>query len=272
GWKEGWPDWLGGYVTRGYPVQYGITAQSIGDFRYILEGPSPCGSDMSLHPDASTEGYVGLLLRDIEDATNDDHDGGAPDCSTDVMSLGADEIFKVIKDDDPEDVIEFVTKFRARYPQYDQDLWSTTLNVGSVFSFSKPYPVITSQPGLACRILRAGEFLALSVDANGSKLQYRWRKNGVVLSNAGGYAGTGTKQLMMGPVTSTFAGTYDCEVRTCDTTLSTLSSAVSISIFSPPAPRNLISWGENQGAECGAGPPPTVTKSPGNHTGLSDVI
>ncbi|HEY3243823.1 MAG TPA: hypothetical protein VGM03_10770 [Phycisphaerae bacterium] len=142
-WNEGWPDWFGDVVNRSYPADYGITALSIQDFRSNAELIGTCQVDGTFHNPLITEGFINALLRDIDDAIEDaedtDGDGvadgdGNPDvqaaCSRDALSLGVDEIFQVVRLDQPTTVTQFLTAFRNRFPQHAPGLWKTANSVG----------------------------------------------------------------------------------------------------------------------------------------------
>jgi alpha-tubulin suppressor-like RCC1 family protein len=263
-WQEGWADWFGGYVTRQYPSLYGVTPLSINDTNYTLETPLLCNQDGLNYPNALTEGYVGALLRDIEDATDDDHDGGGVDCDIDALSLGPDEILTVMRDDDPTTVAQFITSFRNRFPQHDGGLWSTTRNVTVAFGFPTPTPAITSQPQ-TCANYRYGDPVVLSVTGNGPNLQYQWgRSDGPLYGAQFKYS-----SVTLGPLTAGSAGDYSCVVSSCDGTLSVTSNVVRLRVFGGPA-SPLISWGENAQAQAGIGN--YVLVVPPVAPGLPDLI
>lgn len=268
-WNEGWADWFGGHVVRTYPTRYGITAQSANDARYMLESPLGCG-DGNTYNSTTTEGFVGMLLRDIDDSTNDDHDGGPADCDTDALAIGDDEIFTVIRDDDPANVTAFVSSFRARWPQYDQDLWSTARNVGATFGFPLPTPQVVSDPD-DCNVLTYGDALQLQVSGNGSLLKYQWKRDGVNVTNDANVQGATTPTLTISFLLPGYAGTYRCLVSTCDATLSVLSSPVRVGLAGTAPQSPLVSWGENWSYQGGNGTqnsplPPLM------HLNLPDVV
>jgi len=129
-WNEGWPDWLASVVLRSYLGYYGFDPRSIDDGRYTLETLYLCQEDGVLHNPVLTEGFVGALLRDIEDSAQDDHFDDPPDCTRDSLALGVAEIFDVVTLDQPTTVIEFIDDFWARFPQHENELWRTAANVG----------------------------------------------------------------------------------------------------------------------------------------------
>jgi hypothetical protein len=273
GWQEGFADWYGQLVVEAYPSDYGQTpwVAAHPDGVYGVDGLDTCQQDDTAYPDGKTEGYVMALLRDIQDGTYDNHSGGTPDCTQDAMSLGYDEILTVFRDDDPTDIGMFINSFRARYPQHDMDLWSTTQNVGPTFSFPLPDPVVVSQPP-SCSIARVGETLAISVTGNGSLLQYQWRANGSNLSNGAGIIGATTPTLTLSPLSSAMGATYDCVVSTCDGSKSVTSSPTRVTVFdAPESARPHLTWGENIQAQCGDGTT-SYHLEPGSHTGLSNVV
>lgn len=277
GWQEGFADWYGALVVEDYLSSYGqvpwVEGHIAEDGIYKEDGVYNC-KDGTAYNDSRTEGYVMALLRDMQDGTNDNHSNDpAPDCSRDAMSIGYDEIFTVFKDDDPTDMGMFLNDFRARYPQYDMDLYSTTMNVGPTFSFHLPDPKVVTQPS-PCVIARTGETIMLHVDGNGSLLTYQWRANGVNLVNDANNHGVTTNTLTLSPViVGMNATTYDCVVKTCDGSKSVTSGSTRVTVFSAPPtpPRPYISWGENYGGQCGNGTN-TYQLPAGDYTGLTNVI
>jgi alpha-tubulin suppressor-like RCC1 family protein len=276
GWQEGFADWYGQLVTEDYITSYGqipwVENNQGPLFLYKNDGVAACGDGMTYN-DSRTEGFVMALLRDMQDGTNDNHSNDpAPDCSRDAMSIGYDEILQVFKDDDPTDMGMFLNDFRARYPQFDMDLYSTTMNVGPTFSFPLPDPKVVTQPS-PCVIARTGETITLHVDGNGSLLTYQWRANGGNLVNDPNTHGVATNTLTLSPVASWMTATYDCVVKTCDGSKSVTSASTRITVFSaPPTPaRPYVSWGENYGGQCGNGTN-TYQLPAGNYTGLTNII
>jgi len=249
-WREGWCDWLASIVNRASASEYGVQPLSLDDSRYDHESFSTCPQDGAFWNGAP--GYVAALLRDIDDATNDDHDGGATDCDIDVLALGDDAIFTVFRDDDPVTLMDFIDKFRLRYNEYDQNLWSTVRNVDTAFGFPVPPPVLTTQPE-DCTVAMAGETVTLAVHARGSLLVYRWKKDGVFLMDGQGVSGSLSPVLRFSPATEAMSGVYACLVYTCDGTLSTQSLPARVTILGSTTPKPLLSWGANSVGQAGAG-------------------
>ncbi|HET9327475.1 MAG TPA: FlgD immunoglobulin-like domain containing protein [Candidatus Eisenbacteria bacterium] len=274
GWQEGFGNWYAMLVVEAYPSDYGQTPWVDGnpDGRYKEDGVKACNEDSQNYPDGRTEGYVMALLRDIQDGANDNHVADpAPDCHTDALSLGYDEILTVFRDDDPTDIGMFLNSFRSRYPQYDMDLWSTTLNAGPTFGFPLPDPSVVSPPP-SCSIVRTGETITIELMANGSLLGYQWRANGSNLSNGAGVSGATTRTLTLSPVSSSMAATYDCVVTTCDGSKSVTSPQTRLTVFdAPESPRPYIAWGENYNAQCGNGTM-DYELPPGSYTGLTNLV
>lgn len=268
-WQEGFANWFGSVVIRNWIGQYDETPLSSGDLRYVLEAEFSC-SDNVFYATGATEGYVGLVLRDIEDIENEDVDGGAADCEMDVLALGAGPVFTVFRDDDPRSIGAFVTAFRARYPQHDSNLWATLGNSLPAVQFTQPAPSVTSQPA-QCRVIRPGEAMTLTVVGDGALHTYQWRRNGVTMPNGGGFNGATTASLVFNPVTSLMAGDYDCVVTTCDGSLSVTSTVSHVDVDLPPNDQPLISWGENGAGQVGNG---TQSQSASFHLHptLSDVV
>jgi hypothetical protein len=133
---EGWGDWVGDVVPRGYAALYGTATQ----FSYNFESVQTCQVDATMHDPLLTEGFVAALMRDIEDATQD-NDPGVPGAWQDRLAEGPDEIVTVMNEDEPLTVTAFLTAFRARYPGLCDRLWETAKNNG--------YEIDVQPPGVA---------------------------------------------------------------------------------------------------------------------------
>jgi hypothetical protein len=120
--NEGWPNWLADVLTRSYAGDYGTPS----DFTRSQENLDTCGAFFD--DPYLTEGFLGAVIRDIEDSTNDNHTE-YPDQS-DVLSLGTNEIFDVVDFDEPTTPIDFLHAFKARYPNHRENLWETAMNSG----------------------------------------------------------------------------------------------------------------------------------------------
>ncbi len=131
-WNEGWPNWLADVVTRDHLSTYGYAVMNVRD----MEDPLQC--DGSYDPPRITEGFLAALLRDIEDAGNEDQsdfDG------EDKLSWGADEIFTVTVQDDPLTPVDFLANFISRYgttPAIREAIWFTAANNGYETDNAKP--------------------------------------------------------------------------------------------------------------------------------------
>lgn len=275
-WNEGWPNWLADVVTRSYPLRYNnylpYSTRSQEGIQptcgCTLTDGSTCSQNSQPNDPFRTEGYAGALCRDIDDATQDDHDNldydgdgiaddydgdGFPDCNTDAMSLGPVQIFQVVTLDRPSTAVEFIAAFRARFPQYDQDLWSTVRNVAPEFSFPLPPPTVVSQTQ-GCESYVEGDTLSLNVQGNGSLLRYQWRRDGINSFDSATVSGSTSPTLVIDPLSGIDTGTYDCVVRTCDGTLSVTSTPVRVHVFPKSGGgTNGGSWGRNNGGQLGRG-------------------
>lgn len=270
-WNEGWPNWLGDVVTRFYPLRYG------GYQPYATrsqENIQSCSWTTQPADPFLTEGYAGALCRDIEDATQDDHDGDAVfDCDTDAMSLGPAQIFQVVTLDKPSTIVGFIAAFRARFPQLDQDMWSTVRNVAPEFSFPLPPPTVVSQTQ-GCKTYVEGDTLSLNVQGNGSLLAYQWRRDGVNVFDSATVSGMDKPILQITPLADSDTGTYDCVVKTCDRTLSVTSTPVRVQVFAARGGgTNAAAFGDNGVGQLGNGLPgnlPPLSATP--LAGLSGVV
>ncbi len=143
--NEGWPNWLADVVMRSYPLDYqnddGTPFQPL--FTRNQESPGTCCQDSQSYPGTATEGYIGLLLRDIEDSTQDDHDA---DGIMDSLCLGVEEIFDTVVLFNPITVLDFIAGFNASYPEHVDLLWPTAFNADP--SFVVNFPSDALAPGL----------------------------------------------------------------------------------------------------------------------------
>jgi alpha-tubulin suppressor-like RCC1 family protein len=252
-WNEGWPNWLGSVVARGYPARYGLIPwAAANDTLYNIEQLRTCPGQ-PIDP-TTIEGYASALLFDMDDGNNEDADGdGMADCDMDVMAGRDAAIFTVVRLDQPITIQQFIDAYWARYPQDQQDFWSTVRNVSTVYTLPPlPHPVITMQPGQDCGLVREGQSLTLSVAGNGALLTYQWRMNQADLVDGSGVSGAATNTLVIDPAQPTHGGTYDCVVSTCDGSQYVLSNAVRVHVF--PAPgngRQVSSFGRNDLGQLG---------------------
>ncbi|MEZ5063469.1 MAG: FlgD immunoglobulin-like domain containing protein [bacterium] len=274
GWQEGWADWYGGAVARTYPTRYGTTPWSAtNESRYWEDGLQACSQDGNTYWGAMTEGSIMALLRDIEDGiglAQDDHDGPPADCSMDALSLGSDEILAVIRDDDPDDVFEFLAGFRNHYPALVQDFWSTATNADSTFGFPLPAPEVTSEPA-DCQLVRPGDSVQLQVTGNGLLLQYQWMRNGFELVDNSDFTGSTTPTLTIAAVNSFTGGEFRCRVSLCDGSQSSASAPIFVSAGRSSAPAPLATWGDNTDGIVGIGSLGGTIAEPQAHPLLYDV-
>ncbi len=132
---EGMPNWLADIVTRSFAGSFGLAAQ----FTRSQESLFTCGATGALDDPLITEGFLGALLRDIEDAGQDNHPSFPG--VTDALALGSDEILTVIDLDHPTTPMEFLNAFKARYPGFKEQLWETAANCGYSIDNSAPLAV-----------------------------------------------------------------------------------------------------------------------------------
>ncbi|MCP4251237.1 MAG: hypothetical protein GY778_29725 [bacterium] len=147
-WNEGWPNWLGDVVTRSYPDDYQFSDCTpwTAMCPRSQESISNCCQDNLPHDALLTEGFVGALLRDIEDDTQDDHDG---DGTQDSLCLGVDEIFSVAMTyPEPITVAEFLSRFLIMFPLEEAKLWPTAFNVDPSYVSGVGFGADAALPGV----------------------------------------------------------------------------------------------------------------------------
>ncbi len=150
-WNEGWPDWLADAVTRSLSWDYqfddGTPYEPL--FTRDLETRERCEDSDTFENPFETEGFVGALLRDIEDGVdldgnslNDDRDA---DGIMDSLCQGPGPMLNIQAVYDPITVTDFINAFRAEYPEDADDLWPTAYNVAPEYVSS--FPPDTGPPG-----------------------------------------------------------------------------------------------------------------------------
>lgn len=275
-WNEGFPDWLGSVVMRDWQARYGGQAPSaINDGRYTLEAVQNC-CDGTTHNALTTEGFVAALLRDIEDPLQD---AGQTSCPQDCLALDSDEILSVVRNSHPLRITEFITAFRAAYPQYEHDLRSTAEAVAAAYVAGWPIPTIEVQTTSGCGTTRAGGNVTLHVQTNASPLStcMRWQHDGADVTDGGRISGATTDTLTIANVQVSDAGQYTLVIRSCDGTPNACDANALQTVTSPPIPvhvfgtggsgHRITAWGYNYNGELGRG-----TTQPQSDVNPADVI
>lgn len=132
---EGWGDWIADVLSRSFGPAYGIASQ----FFYPFEAIRNCQEDGTLHDPTITEGFLAAVMRDIEDAGQDD-DPLIPGAWMDRLAEGSDEIVVTMDQDAPTTAMGFLGAFKARYPGLCPLLWETAKNNG--------YEIDAEDPGI----------------------------------------------------------------------------------------------------------------------------
>ena len=138
------PNWLADVVTRSYPDDYQYDDGSPFQPLYTRDQEWPQFCVDTYDDPVLTEGFIGLLLRDVEDDMQDDHDA---DGILDSLCMGPEEILSIQAEYDPITVFDFIATFRALYPQYADRMWLTAYNAASVYVSG--FPPDTEAPGVA---------------------------------------------------------------------------------------------------------------------------
>lgn len=168
-WTEGWPHWFADVVTRGWKSAYLLAPLFFRD----MESLDTCSG--TLADPYTTEGFMAALLRDIEDDLQDaelQYPG-----FRDTLALGTDEILAVADLDDPDDPLEFLLDFAARYPAQREKLWRTARNCGYEFDQASP---------AAPTNLTSSH--AINVPSNDPTAQFNWTRAYDDASGIAGYA------------------------------------------------------------------------------------
>lgn len=153
-WSEGWPNWLADIVTRDYPDSYTFSDGTAYEAlrRRSQETVRECtehGIDDFGDP-LITEGFLGALLRDIEDDDPDPVPSTLSDFEVtvrqDCLSLGPEEIFEITIVDEPTTTLEFMLYFLAKYPELMPRFFGTALNISR--DFADVFPPDLEPPGV----------------------------------------------------------------------------------------------------------------------------
>lgn len=273
-WNEGLPDWLGSVVMRSWQARYGGAAPSaLNDGRYTLETTGNC-CDGTAHDALRTEGFVGALLRDIEDPLQD---AGQTACPQDCLALGADEILSVIRAARPVRINEFISAFRAAMPHIDYDFRSTAMSISLDYVTGWNLPALQVLGVDGCGAYRAGQTITLTVDTNASPLStcMRWQRDGVDVTDGGRISGATTDVLTITNAAATDAGRYSLRISTCDGlppsqcngSQSTTSPPISVRILGNSPGHRITGWGRNTYGMLGRG-----TDQPDSDPNPADVI
>lgn len=172
-WNEGWPNWLGDVVTRSLAIDYQFSDGTpwTAMCPRSQESTLNCCQDGMPANALLTEGFVGALLRDIEDDTQDDHTrcsskaydpAGLPctdrsDCALgqscigdgiqDSLCLGVQAIFDTVTaDPEPTTVTEFLSRLLTLFPEVEDRLWPTAFNVDPSYVIGMGFGVDAEPP------------------------------------------------------------------------------------------------------------------------------
>lgn len=279
-WGEGFPNWLASALLRRWQARYSIApwtrfANPNADGRYSLETPGLC-CDGASHDPWITEGFVGAMLRDIEDPAPENSAGPPWVCPQDSLAMTPRDIFAVVRDRQPVRIIEFLEAFWTRFPQRAHDIRSTALAVAPVYGSLWPPPPIEIYQTTGCDTTKAGQPLTLHVDTNGStwSLDMRWHRNGVPLSDNPTRSGSFTDTLTISSATAADSGSYTLVITSCDGTQSRTSAPIPVYVFGGTGGGHRVTgWGRNAFGILGRGTTvPETDPNPADVLNLTNVV
>lgn len=170
-WNEGWPNWIAHVQTTSYAGDYGTASMNTRN----METVDTCSG--TLHDPTITEGFLGALLQDLWDSANED-DPVAPGTWRDQLALGYDEIFTVTDLDHPLNPLDFIAKFKARYPSYKEQLWETAKNC--------TYEVDAANPSVVTGLTSPSH--PVGSDSPDPTVQFNWTRANDDWSGPSGYS------------------------------------------------------------------------------------
>ncbi|MBK8914696.1 MAG: hypothetical protein IPM64_08885 [Phycisphaerales bacterium] len=279
-WNEGFPDWLGSVVMRGWQGRYGgPPPMAISDGRYTHEVLQNC-CDGTAHNALWTEGFVAALLHDIEDPVQD---AGQTGCPQDALSLGPDEILAVVRQARPIRVMEFISAFRtALGPNFEYDFRSTAMAISLDYVTGWNLPALAIGATSGCGAYHVGETIQLTVASNASPLStcMRWQRDGVDVTDDARTSGATTNILTITNAAAGDAGRYTLRIATCDGlppnqcngSHSRTSPPISVRIIADSPGHRITGWGRNLNGSLGRGyTMPDSDVNPGDVINLTNV-
>ena len=170
--SEGWANWCADVKTRSYAGTYGIASQ----FFRSQEDLATCFVTGGYDDPTITEGFFGALLRDIEDSDQDSH--GVYGTWSDALALGYNEIYTTVDNDNPVSPMDFLSRFKARYPTTKEDLWETAKNCG--------YEIDTAAPAAPTNLTSPSH--STSGDSPDPTIDFTWTRATDDASGVAGYS------------------------------------------------------------------------------------
>jgi len=167
---EGVPNWISDVITRYMDVTY---AHGVMNFR-SQENLRSCSEGTGYGAPLITEGFVGALLRDLEDYSPE---GPNDDGWTDAVGVGPNKIFECLVAHEREEFSDFIQDFYNDYPQYRESLWETaTFNTFDLDHVS---------PGVVSNIVGP---IPEGGSSSGVELDFHWTKAPDDFSGIKGYS------------------------------------------------------------------------------------
>ncbi|MBK8268940.1 MAG: hypothetical protein IPK83_11805 [Planctomycetes bacterium] len=247
------------------------------DTRYILESAQNCCDGTSHAPFAwITEGFVGMMLRDIEDPAPELPAGPPYACPQDALDMLPGDIFAVVRESHPTVMMSFLQAFWTRFPQKAHDIKATATAVAPVYGSILPTPPIEIYGTSSCDVAKVGQPLSLHVDTNGSpwSLKMQWHRNGIPLLESATRTGCFTDTLNISAAALTDAGTYTLKISLCDGTQVQWSPAMPVYVFGGTGGgHHLMGWGRNTFGALGRGTTqPDTDANPAEVANLDNVV
>ena len=168
---EGVPNWISDVITRYMDVHY---THGVMNTR-SQEEYHACQEDYQLGSPLITEGFVGTLLRDMEDYTSEEPANAAG--WRDAMGCGTGRIFTCLDTHEREEFSDFISDFYNDYPQYREAFWETAKF--NTFDLDHTAPGVATN--MNCNIPEGGS-------SNDIELSFSWTKATDNFSGIKGYS------------------------------------------------------------------------------------
>ncbi len=177
-WNEGFPDWLGDVIARWIEPAYGATLFEKYNFEKIDPTVDTDGNPCNANP-LMTEGFFAALLRDIEDATQDND--LAFSTGSDALNMGADEIIGLADNNVIYQPGFFIGLFKSQYPASCEGLWQTAQNNG--FNAGDDAP-----PSIATNLDSPSHGVGLQYSYTDGTIDFTWTRAFDDCSGTAGYS------------------------------------------------------------------------------------
>lgn len=174
-WQEGYPNWIADAFTRSYTGKYGYAPMNFRDMESIAQ----CGdvSPAAWDDEYRTEGYIGAVLTDMDDGTQDDDPNAG--LGIDQLNLNTADIMAFVDTYHPLTPNAFITTWLATHSSTKEQFWSTLANNRFVLDDNQG-------PGVAGNFTSTSH--AINVESPDRTIDLTWNEPSDNFSGVGSYS------------------------------------------------------------------------------------